>query len=265
MRTECRRALENLDRELEGAEALWQAGHIAECEACRSEAAAREALRERLRRAVKAVPVDGALAGRVREATVAPGPRYRWQAWAAAAALLVAVGGYWALPWVESGLGERAYFAELPARVSRMMRVGLSDHVHCAAFRKFREPVREELPAGFRPVLAHIPEGYRVVAAHECKARGRNFVHVVMQGASGRVASLVIARKEGGETFANSSLRRVAGEMPVFTEEVPRFQIAGFEAGGFLAFVVSDLSGEENQRLALVMAGPVRALLAAMG
>ena len=259
MKTDCLRALENLDRELEGEEALWQAGHLGDCEACREEAAGREALRARLRRAVKSMPVESSLAGRVRGATVAG---YRWQAWAAAAVLVV---GYWAVPWVESSFRERAYFAELPERVSRMMRVGLSDHVHCAAFRKFREPVREELPAAFRPVLAHVPEGYRVLAGHECKARGRNFVHVVMRDAGGRLASLVIARKEGGETFANSPLRRVAGAMPVFSEEVPRFQIAGFEGGGYLAFVVSDLGEEENQRLAVRMAGPVAALLANMG
>jgi anti-sigma factor RsiW len=262
MKPDCQRALLNLDRELDPGEAAWQSAHLAACDACLNEAALRDRLRARLRHAARPAPVEAALETRVRNAMHTRGVRPQWQAWAAAAAVLMAVGSYWAVPVISNRLAESAYYSELPESVSRIMRVGLSDHVHCAAFRKFRKPpAAEEFPAPFRPVLTHIPAGYRVIAAHECKARGRSFLHVVLRGAAEKTASLVIARKESGETFANSPLRRAAGELPVFTEEVPRFQIAGFEAGAYLVYLVSDMSGEANQQLARTLAAPVSALL----
>jgi hypothetical protein len=47
----------------------------------------------------------------------------------------------------------------------------------------------------------------------------------------------------------------------VFHEDVPRFQIAGFEADAFLVFVVSEMDAAANQQLAATVAGPVTTLL----
>jgi len=266
MKPDCQRALLNLDRALDPGEAAWQNAHLAACDACLNEAALRDRLRTRLRQAVKPAAVDAAMEQRVRGALHAPRFRPQWQGWAAAAVVVIAAGSYWLAPIVSNRIAESAYYSELPESVSRIMRVGLSNHVHCAAFRKFRQPpVAAELPAPFRPVLTFIPAGYRVTAAHECKARGRSFIHVVLRGAEEKTASLVMARKEAGETFANSPLRRVAGDLPVFTEEVPRFQIAGFEAGAYLVFLVSDMSGEANRQLAKTLAAPVMELLNTLG
>jgi anti-sigma factor RsiW len=261
MNKDCRRALLNLDAELDATQTKWQNSHMASCDPCRAEAAGRERVQMGLRRAVKSRPADTALEQQVK-ASLAPTPvQRRWQPYAAAAALLIAVGAYWIGRAIENRLTESAYFQSLPESVSRIMRVGLSDHVHCAAFRKFRKPpAAEELPAPFRPVLAHVPAGYRVLAAHECKAQGRSFIHLVMRGTEEKTVSLVMARKQAGETFASSSLRRVAGSS-VFTEEVPQFQIAGFEADSFLVFVVSDLAGSKNQQLASTLAGPLTSML----
>ena len=78
--------------------------------------------------------------------------------------LVEAVGSYWIAPIVENRISESAYYRTLSAGVSRIMRVGLSDHVHCAAFRKLpRQAEPGKLPAAYRPVLAHIPRSYRVI------------------------------------------------------------------------------------------------------
>ena len=260
MNPDCERALLGMDS---GEDAAWLQGHLSGCAACREEAALRDRVRAGLRRAVRSTPVDSRLESRVRVAMAPPGFRSRWQPYAAAAALLIAIGGYWAVPWAQNRMSENAYFDALPESVSRIMRVGLSDHVHCAAFRKWpKHNAEQTLPAPFRPVLSHIPAGYRVVAGHECKARGRAFVHLVMRDSNDALVSLVIARKQAGETFANSPLRRVAG---VFTEAVPRFQIAGFEADAYVVFVVSEMDGTANQQLAAAVAAPVTALLNSIG
>jgi hypothetical protein len=264
MNGDCQRALLNLDRNFDIAETEWQRAHLAACDPCRTEASSRERVQKGLRRAVKAGPANAALEQRVK-AALTPVHR-RWQPYAAAAVLLIALGSYWIWPAVENRLAETAYFQALPESVSRIMRVGLSDHVHCAAFRKFcKPPAAADLPAPFRPALAHVPKGYRVMAAHECKAQGRSFIHLVMRGSHEKTVSLVMARKQAGETFATSSLRRVAGELPVFTEDVPRFQIAGFETPSYLVFVVSDMGSAENQQLAVSLAGPVAAMLDKLG
>ena len=261
MNADCQRALLNLDRE----PGPMDIAHLAACEACRAEAALRERVRLGLQRAVRSPPMDAALEKRVRASLAAP-PIPDWRMYAAAAVLLIAVGAYWAVPWAENRMAESAYFQALPDSVSRIMRVGLSDHIHCAVFRKWpKQAAPEELPVPYRPVMAHIPAGYRVVAGHECKAQGRSFIHLVLRSPDEKVVSLVMTRKEAGETFATSSLRRVMGTLPVFTEDVPRYRIAGFEAASFLVFVVSDMGGTENRQLALTLAGPVAAMLDTLG
>jgi anti-sigma factor RsiW len=258
MNPECERALLALD---EGADVR---GHLEGCTACRAEAALRERVRSRLAEAVRAEPVAPALEQRIRASMAAPGFRAGWQPYAAAAVLLIAAGGYWGVPWAESRYSENAYFQALPESVSRIMRVGLLDHVHCGVFRKLPKPapvaeVVRELPARYRPlalaVRERIPNEFLVLAAHECSARGRRFVHVVMKNPEGRTVSLILARKEVGETFANSPLRNVGG---VFSESAPRFAMAGFEAGAYLAFVISDLDLAANEQLAGLLVEPVR-------
>lgn len=262
MNAECQRFLGNLDLELEPAEAAWQEAHRTGCAACAAEAETRERIRSALRRAVRAVPVTPELENSIRTARRRPYISRRWHGYAAAAAVFILAGAFLAAPYITVFLEETAYYAALPETVSRIMRVGLADHVHCAAFRKFRKPpVATDLPAPFRPVLRHVPPGFGVQAAHECKAQGRNFIHLVLRSPEGKTVSLVMARKSAGETFANSPLRRVLGGLPVFTEDVPHYRIAGFEADSFLVFVVSDMSAADNQQLALSLAAPVVALL----
>ena len=76
-----------------------------------------------------------------------------------------------------------------------------------------------------------------------------------MKNPEGKTVSLILARREAGESFANSALRNVGG---VFRESAPRFAMAGFEAGAYLAFVISDLDLAANEQLAGLLAEPVR-------
>ena len=49
--------------------------------------------------------------------------------------------------------------------------------------------------------------------------------------------------------------------MPVYQAAADRYQVAGFEAGDFLAYVVSDLKGEANLQIASTLAPAVREFL----
>ena len=111
MNPDCERALREMDADFDAA---WLQEHFAACAVCRAEGELRARLRLDLRRAVRSATVDPKLESRVRVAMAPPGFRQRWQPYAAAAAVLIAVGSYWAVPWAESRMSESAYFSALP-------------------------------------------------------------------------------------------------------------------------------------------------------
>lgn len=278
----CEAALLRMDLLLDGAlekdEAAEVEAHLGGCAACRTERETRLAIQTRLRRAVRR-PVEMAGLERRVLASVRR-PAYRWQTMAAAAVVVLGLAGAVAYELGVlriSSAQEDSYLALVEGKVSHIMRVGLLDHIHCAAFRKMPKPappvdeVVKDLGAKYRPVVeavrAHVPADFRVVLAHECRAHGRRFVHLSMVDGEGRIVSLVLSKKKEGETFANSPLRRVAGSggVPVFTEGLPQYSIAGFETAGFLAYVVSDLGDQQNERLAVAIAGPVRSFFDGLG
>jgi hypothetical protein len=96
--------------------------------------------------------------------------------------------------------------------------------------------------------------------AHQCGYAGRKFIHLTMEK-DGRLLSLVIARKQEGETLEELSAAAKAGVVQIFQSTADRYQVAGFEAGNFFAYVVSDLKGSANLEIASGLAQGVSSFL----
>ena len=206
-------------------------------------------------------------------------PRY----FVALAAMLVVTVGVTAIAYQLGHLRfttrmQEGYIASISSRVAGIMRVGLGDHVHCGVFRNYpkaNEPSLQQMESdlgpdykGLLPVVApHVPEGYRVVLGHRCRYHGRQFVHLTMKSDL-QLISIVIAHKQNGETFRDSTLVPVIehGGLPIYHEGVQRFDITGFETRSHLVYLISDVpAAKDNRQLMIALAPDIRSYLAKLG
>jgi hypothetical protein len=77
----------------------------------------------------------------------------------------------------------------------------------------------------------------------------------------GDVISVVITKKDPGETLDVLSPAATASGVPVYQSTAERYEVAGFESENYLAFVVSTLDGARNLHLATSLAPAVSRLL----
>ena len=259
------------------------AKHLAACPRCAEFAEARLKAKELLKGAVhrQATPphLEVKIRRRLRESERRGFSVWLWAPAAGLAAAMLLL--FWSGPlgwqrqsdrWDMDRAAQEQYIESLSAHVVAIMRVGLGDHLHCAHFRKFRQdaPSPEEMAAEMGPAYAALipavreagPRGHRMVMAHQCQYRGRKFVHLVVRG-DNRLLSLVVARKEPGESLASpdlTAIRNAAG-IPIYGATADRFELAAFEAGDHLAFVVSDMAQDEHLAWAANLAPAVQQLL----
>ena len=114
---------------------------------------------------------------------------------------------------------------------------------------------------GLLPVVrAVVPEGYRVVMAHQCGYGNRKFIHVTFKK-DGELLSLVVARREGGESLGALAPTLLSSGVRVYQSAADRYQVAGFEAGDFLAYVISDLNSNANLQITAKLAPSVSEFL----
>lgn len=260
--------------------------HIEGCAACAAEVDTCTRLRSRLKAAVNAQAVPPELQVRIREEILANRSgswfglgwwQTGWPRWAGAtAAALVVAAGLWVnvsparMPALSDRPGQETYISRVSANLAAILKVGLGDHIHCSIFRKYPKdppPVekmeRELGPAyvGLLPVVRKaVPEGYRVVMAHQCSYAGRKFIHLTIEK-DGGLLSLVVARKEAGESLDGLSPAAEPSGVPVYQSAAGRYQVAGFEAGNFFAYVVSGLRDKANLQIAANLAPGVREFL----
>jgi len=109
-------------------------------------------------------------------------------------------------------------------------------------------------------VRGRVPEGYRAIMAHHCGYAGRRYVHLTL-ARDGRLVSLVIARKQPGESLAGLGESARPAGVPVYQASAQRYEVAAFETGDFLAFVVSDLKSGLNLQIATAIAPAVHDFL----
>jgi anti-sigma factor (TIGR02949 family) len=283
----CRETLRRIDayvdNEIDTAEGAPIAAHIETCPSCREELELRRRLRSRLKQAVDSSPAAPYLQTKVLTRVRASQPKTTWfgvpRYFVALAAMLVMTVGLTAIGYqlghlrFTTGMQE-SYIASISSRVAGIMRVGLGDHVHCGVFRKYskaNEPSLQKMESDLGPdykgllqvVAPHVPEGFRVVLGHRCRYHGRQFVHLAMKN-DRQLISIVIAHKQDGETFRNSTLVPVIehGGVPIYHDGVQRFDITGFETRGHLVYLISDVPAKENRQLMIALAPTVTGYLA---
>jgi hypothetical protein len=109
-------------------------------------------------------------------------------------------------------------------------------------------------------VHAAVPQGYRVIMAHQCSYAGRKFIHLTFEK-DGGLLSLVITRKQAGESIEGLMPATESSGIPIYQSAAGRYEVAGFEAGNYFAYVVSELRSKPNLQVAANMAAGVHEFL----
>ena len=243
--------------------------HLEHCPECLEALENRRRVKALLKTAVMKESAPPGLQEKIRK-NIRKNSSRSWPTWtliAAAAVLLMAVGLAGLRVW------NRAHSPSVVAEMAgaQILQVGLKDHVHCVidsgfANREFTEAQIEERlgPEYFGLVAAvkdKLPGDYKVTVGHRCKANGREYVHLVLRNQ--RTAMSLVVTKKTGESFAQNHVPAVleAAGVPIFGARLNNLEVAGFETRDYLAFVVSDLSREDNLQMASALAPPVLAFL----
>ena len=266
-----------LDNNLDEGQLQEIHAHLNGCQACTQELENRQNLRVRLRSATQGIEPPPYLQSRIRAHVQAAERPQRWIfRLAASAAMLAVIAGvtiaYERGHFRYNRALQNSYIATISDRIPSLMRVGLGDHVHCSVYRKYpaNPPSVQELSDKFEPeyrglipiVQAHAPADYRLIMAHLCHYRGRQFIHLSLMSGSKQL-SLVVSRKNDGETFRGADLLPVLSEsgIPVYASGVQRFEMAAFESSNYLVYVISELPQQRNVELMRAMAPELNAFL----
>jgi anti-sigma factor (TIGR02949 family) len=191
----------------------------------------------------------------------------RWMM-AAAAVLLLAIGSIATLDWapVLRVRRDSALLQNVSARMQQLLQVGLIDHVHCAIISgRWKKPItfdqmksatgRSALGPEFIdlvPVVqAKLGSQFKIVEGHRCSANRRRYVHLILTGKDGALLSVVITEKQN-ESFAQADAVAVmkAAGVPVYRGRQGTLEIAAFESGKYLAYIVSNLDSKSNLNVA---------------
>src|SRR5258707_854934 len=232
--------------------------HLETCRPCRADLAARRALREGIRRAVKnASNLDprpefvgqlrASLHNEARRLLLRRGIRFRgW--WALAATVLLA-----------AALGLAYQGREWIAERSALARAAVGDHLNCALhFRLAERPIELEEAAhrygSVYRVLENLPPNdvatavglAHVLERHACVYEGRRFAHVVFEYRGQRV-SLLVTDAEGGVQLALSG-----DVLPHLTSAGPiaRISVRSFPAPPSLGFFAPGVAQAHPRALA---------------
>jgi hypothetical protein len=244
------------------------------------------AARDRLKSAVKNVPVPASLDSRIQIPISGAIPTWRWLPRLVTVLVAAGVLGVLSTAYQFGHLrltkaSQDAYIASVSSHLGALMRIGLRDHIHCSVFRQYPKnpPTPEEILnprfetgvkaispqyAGLIPIVRSlVPKNYRMTLAHQCTYKGREYIHLSLMDESNTL-SLVITRKVNGESFHVENLLPALNEsgIPMYQAGVQRFQISAFETTDYLVYFISDLGKQQNTKLMLALAPPVKGFLA---
>jgi hypothetical protein len=190
-------------------------------------------------------------------------------AMAAAAVFLFAILGVGTLRWGRVGpFGfDPSTFETVSAGVRRIMQLGLVDHVHCTIlFQQWKRFITfDEMKANTRrsalgpefidmvpAVQAKLGNRYKIVNGHRCSAGGRRYIHLIMTADSNKtLVSLVITEKQDESFTAEKAVAIAkAGDISIYADRQGVLEVAGFESGKYLAYIVSNTERNTNLRIA---------------
>jgi hypothetical protein len=202
--------------------------------------------RQRLQKAVDNEPVPRDLEGRVRTRLEGASGRGAsgWGRLLSSVALLVFM------------LGGAQYWAVQKTR--DLLRIGVNDHIHCAIEGEYPKQTTRaaaiEAMGPYSLMLEPILNQFAndsLVSAHRCTINGRDYMHIIVRR-NNMLISFVMTRRGKTEAFPRVSwMRGHAGN-------IDGYSVAGFEAGNYLGYVVSELPGQQNDQLAERVAPVVR-------
>ncbi len=270
-----------IDGQMDPAESKEFAGHLAECPNCEALRVSRMAVRTRVKTAVLSEEIPFGMTDRIRFAIdkqnrpTVTAPRFLM---AAAAVALLAAGGVYLYPTVvpkpaAPAVAENSndtYLTQVTSLVAPVMRIGLTQHIHCGVQRQYPEnpPTLTWIahaeganPGLINAVESHLPEQCRVVMAHRCSYKGREYTHVIARG-GGHLLSLLITARKPGEDF-NSDMQAAASELetPIYEAGLQSFSIDSFATSGKLVYLISDFDAAQNLAMMKGMTAEVRAAL----
>lgn len=231
--------------------------HVNYCTACRAEAKSRRELADRLQAAGRREKAPDALRGRIRSAVAAePAPGRSSPLWsiAAAAAVVVTVG--WGASLHFTGAPPHIFMAaELEARmlaheIGDVLGLGIGDHIHCAAYRRFADAnlsfehaaadmAAADAASAFAVADAVSDEDLALRLAHRCDFAGREFLHFALTDRSGGLVSVLFTERASDEKIEGVTAEAEAGG----------YDVSGFADGGRWAFVASDRGLDSNRKL----------------
>ena len=251
--------------------------HLVSCEDCARVLQSRDRMKQLVRSAVTREEAPLELAATLRERFRSERRSFfaydtaHWMM-AAAAVLILAIAGVAALRWdrVLRFGGDDNAFQTVSARVEQILRVGLVDHLHCAILaEKWKTFVSlDEIKTNTRDsalgsefvdlvpaVQAKLGSDYKVVDGHRCTANNRQYIHIILTGNEQRILSLVITEKKN-ESFTQADAVAVmkASGISIYQDRQGKYEIAGFESGKYMAYVVSDLDRDSNLNVASALA-----------
>jgi hypothetical protein len=196
-----------------------------------------------------------------------------WIPVSAAAAICFAAALAYQLGHLRFTVGQQeSFIASMLTKVSFPMKPGLDDHLHCSVYGRVPKNVPpltdavKKLPPQYRELLTVVqrnaPAPFRIYSAHECRRQGRTFVHFQLKTDS-KLLSVIVTRRGVEESFVRDKIApALAAEgTSIYEAKALRFQIAAIETRDHLAYVVSDLSSEQNVKLMLAMAPSVQRFL----
>lgn len=272
-----RRSLDSyLSHELSAEKCRELQQHLARCAGCLAEFEARERLKTRLREAASKEALPAGLDDKIRR-RLKSGPAVSPWFYAAAAALLLTIGGalvarYLNTPQTSVTLAHKAAVTLQPLteRAAQVLQIGAGDHVYCAYDHGNKDRVFTfaEMTEKMGPYIELVsvaqqqaPADYKVTVAHRCRYQGREFIHLLLKNQAGQVLSVILTRKRDAESL-RADAPRETGQIQLYQARLQNFAVAGFEAGNYLAFVISDLNDQQNQMIAAALVPEVHHFIA---
>lgn len=259
-----------LNNELPSETAKEVSTHLENCPDCQNALLTRQQVKAMLKRAVLKEAAPTELQQKIKSSLRQnPSTSRTWWMITAAAMIALIIGGTIALRLSHRSTPVDSVAVSTASQADvELLKIGLGDHVHCAidsglANHVFsEEEMSTRLGPDFSGLVAKVkeraPENYRVVVAHRCKFNGREFVHLILKSPE-TVLSLVLTKKSG-EAFSDDAVA-AASLSAIHEAPLTNYPVAGFEIRDYLAFVVSNLSRNDNLKMASTLAPTVRELL----
>ena len=139
-------------------------------------------------------------------------------------------------------------------KTNELFDIGVKAHVQCAVARYESQSAQASaLADALKAALA--AGGMRIVALQTCSAAGREYTHIVLRQGSDAV-SVALTRRGEQEIFPRAFAGHVVNTAGIPIHEATRgaYRVAAFDAGPYLAYVVSALPDAESDALAARLA-----------